>query len=215
MDYLIENYWLVVGCGGALVVSLLIYLPWKRRKDLHQLASSMGLPFSERGPEVSDIGLDLFYHGSSKTSANRIQMRSSEFTIDFFDYSYVSGSGRSRSTHSFTVAVIDCPKAQLPEFELKPETFLYKLGELIGFRDIDLPAFPLFSEKYRLTSPDEAAVRMYFTPRRASWFERNPGLRLQAARNHVVFLKRQGRLPVDAWPAFMEEVKAFASEALR
>lgn len=215
MEYLAENYYLVAGAVGILVVFLLIYLPWKRRKDLEQLASSMGLQFSAEGPDFAGTGLELFNTGRSRSAANSIQVRSGDFTINFFDYSYVTGSGKHRSTHNFTLALIDCPRVQIPDFELKPETFMYKLGELIGFKDIDLPAFPLFSEKYRLTSPDEAAARLYFTPRRAAWFERNPGLRVQASRDHVLFLRRAGRLPVDAWPAFMEEVKAFAAEVLR
>lgn len=215
MDFLIDNYYVLAGGVALLVIFLALYLPWKRRKDLHALAASQGLNFSERGPEVSNFGHDLFCGGRSKSSENRIQFHTSDYTIDFFDYSYVTGSGRSRSTHRFTVALIQVFKVQVPDFDLKPENFLHKLGELVGFKDIDLPAFPLFSEKYRLTAPDEAAVHMFFTPRRAAWFEQNHGLRVQGAPGALLFIKKQGLLPVGDWPAFMEEVKSFAVSLLR
>lgn len=215
MEYLIENYYVVAGCVGALVVFLLFYLPRKRRKDLHQLASSMGLLFSEDGPDVDSTGLEFFYAGRQRSAANRIQVRDSSVTMDFFDYSYVTGSGKSRSTHNFTLALVAGSDLQVPRFELKPETFLYKLGEMVGFKDIDLPAFPLFSDKYRLTSPDEAAARMYFTPGRAAWFERHQGLRVQGAPGYVLVFRREGRLRVEDWRPFMEEVRVFAAEVLR
>lgn len=215
MEYLAENYYFIVAGVGLLVIFLALYLPWRRRKDLRELAASQGLLFSEQGPAVSDFGHDLFCGGRAKSSENRIQFRTPDYTIDFFDYSYVTGSGRSRSTHRYTVALIQAFKVQVPDFDLKPENFLHKLGELVGFKDIDLPAFPLFSEKYRLTALDEAEVRLFFAPRRAAWFEQNHGLRVQGAPGALLFIKRRGLLPVGDWPAFMEEVKAFAVSVLR
>ncbi len=214
MEYLAENYYLLIAVVGIMVVALAFYLPRKRRKDLEELAGSMGLSFSPQGPHTAGVGLEFFYAGHSSSAVNLIQVRVSNFNINFFDYSYVTGSGKHRNTHNFTLALIECPKAQVPKFDLKPETFLHKLGELVGFKDIDLPAFPLFSEKYRLTAPEEAAAHMFFTPRRAAWFEQNPGLRVQGTPGWVLFFRKEGRLRVDAWQPFMEEVKTFAAEVL-
>lgn len=215
MEYLSENYYLLIAGIVILAVVLAVYLPWKRRKDLEALAGSMGLPFSAQGPDTAGIPLEFFYAGRSGSAVNLIQAQVSDFRLNFFDYSYVTGSGKHRNTHHFTLALIECPRSQVPKFDLKPETLLYKLGELVGFKDIDLPAFPLFSEKYRLTAPDEAAAHMFFTPRRAAWFEANPGLRVQGAPGWALFFRKEGRLRVDAWQPFIEEVKAFAIEVLR
>jgi hypothetical protein len=135
--------------------------------------------------------------------------------LRIFDYEYVTGGGRGSAAHPFTLALIDCGGCPVPDFDLKPESLIYKIGEIVGFKDIDLPAFPVFSDKYRLTGPDEAAVRMFFTPDRAAWFERNLGLRVQGANGHAVMFKRAGVLPAEAWPGFIEEAKAFATEVLR
>jgi len=206
-----------IGIAAALL-SLVFYFKWKRRKDLGELASSMGLSFSPEGPEVEVLGrtgLDIFSLGHSRKAYNLVQTQSRCGPISVFDYAFVTGSGRNSRTASFTLALIACSGCSVPFFELKPESFIYKIGEAIGFKDIDLPAFPLFSDKYRLTGPDETAVHLFFTPQRAAWFERNLGLRVQGAPGHLVIFKRKGQLPVNSWQGFIEEVKAFAAEVLR
>lgn len=202
---------------GALALALVFYLGWKRRRDLEQLAASMGLAFSLDGPEISGLeatGLEIFGLGRFRKASNLIQVRTRAGTIRFFDYHYTAGAGRNTRTHAFTLALLDCGRCEVPVFELKPESLIYKLGEAVGFKDIDLPAFPLFSDKYRLTGPDETKVHMFFTPQRASWFERNLGLRVQGAPGYMVMFKREALLPVNAWQGFMEEVKVFVSEML-
>lgn len=203
---------------AAAFLSLVFYFKWKRRKDLEELASSMGLAFTREGPNqalLEGTGIELFRLGHSRKAYNSVQTRSSCGTIDVFDYTFVTGSGRNSHTANFTLALISCSGCSIPVFDLKPETFIYKIGEAIGFKDIDLPAFPLFSDKYRLTGPEETPVHLFFTPQRAAWFERNLGLRVQGAPGHVVIFKRTGQLPVNSWQGFIEETKAFAAEVLR
>ncbi len=200
----------------AVVIAFSFYSKWRRRKDLEQLAASIGLLFSPEGPDayaLEGTGLEIFRLGRSRKSSNLIQTQSRAGNISFFDYRYVTGGGKNSQSHNFTLALIACQGFAVPAFDLKPETFVYKIGEALGFKDIDLPAFPLFSDKYRLTGPDEAAVHLFFTPRRAAWFEANLGLRVQGAGGHLVIF-RTGCLPVSSWQSFMEEVKAFAAEVL-
>ncbi|MBI4349915.1 MAG: hypothetical protein HY550_00605 [Elusimicrobia bacterium] len=202
---------------AALVLALVYYLRWKRGKDLEELAVSLGLPFSPEGPEqglLEGTGLEIFRLGHSRKASNLVRVQSRAGNVGVFDYRFTVGSGKNSSTRSYTLALFDCGRCEIPVFELKPETLLYKIGEAIGFKDIDLPAFPLFSDKYRLTAPDESRVHMFFTPRRAAWFERNQGLRVQGAPGHLALSKREGPLPVNAWQGFIEEAKAFAAEVL-
>jgi len=203
---------------AAAALALVFYFKWKRKKDLEELAASMGLAFSPDGPDetvLAGTGLEIFRSGHSRRASNLIQVESRAGLIRFFDYRYVTSSGKNSQSHAFTLALIACSACDIPAFDLKPESFIYKIGEALGFKDIDLPAFPVFSDKYRLTGPDEAAVHMFFTPQRAAWFERNQGLRVQGAPGHLVLFKRDGHLPVNAWQAFVEEVKAFSAEVLR
>jgi hypothetical protein len=202
----------------AIVLAMAFYFSWRRRKDLEELAASLGLEFLPEGPgqyELEGTGLEIFRLGQGRKAENFIRVRSGSGSLGIFDYRYITGSGKHSQTHAFTLALIGGVRAQVPQFELKPESLIYKIGEAIGFKDIDLPAFPEFSDKYRLTGPDEAAVHLFFTPHRAAWFEHNPGLRVQGAPGHVVFFKRDGHLPVNSWQPFIEEAKAFAAEILR
>ena len=218
MELLHSNpFFIFIGIAAAFL-SLVFYFRLKRRKDLEELASSMGLAFSPEGPEVEVLGrtgLEIFSLGHSRKAYNLVRIQSGRGTISVFDYAFVTGGGRNSRTANFTLALIACSGCSVPFFELKPESFIYKIGEAAGFKDIDLPAFPLFSDKYRLTGPDETAVHLFFTPQRAAWFERNLGLRVQGAPGHLVVFKRKGQLPVNSWQGFIEEVKVFAAEVLR
>ena len=203
---------------AALGLGLAFYFTWRRRKDLEELAASMGLSFSAQGPEAYALeatGLEVFRQGRSRKATNLIQVSGPAGLMKFFDYKYVTGGGKNSSTHRLTLALIECGGCPVPNFDLKPESFIYKIGEMVGFKDIDLPAFPVFSDKYRLTGPDEASVHMFFTPHRAAWFERTPGLSVQGAPGYMVLFKRDGALPVNAWQPFMEEAKIFSSEVLK
>ena len=218
MEFFREYAWGLILGAAAVAIGLSLYAGWRRRKALEVLAVSAGLRWSPEGPEPAFLeatGLEIFRSGRARKASHLMQVASPAGELRFFDYRYTTGSGKNSSTHNFTLALIECARCQVPDFDLKPETLLYKIGEAIGFKDIDLPAFPLFSDKYRLTGPEEAAVHMFFTPERAAWFERNLGLRVQGSRNFLVLFKRAGFLPADAWQGFMEEVKAFAAEVLR
>lgn len=214
----IHQHPLALGLGiVAAIVGFAFYLNWRRRKELEELAASMGLEYSPEGPGVAELeatGLELFRLGRSRRATNLVGVRGAAAGIRVFDYRYVTGGGKSSQAHNFTLALIES-RCAVPRFELKPESLLYKLGEAVGFKDIDLPSFPEFSDKYRLTGPDEAAVRAFFTPQRAAWFERNQGLSVQGAPGHIVFFRRDGHLAVSAWQPFIEEARAFAAEVLR
>ncbi|OGR53480.1 MAG: hypothetical protein A2049_09605 [Elusimicrobia bacterium GWA2_62_23] len=212
------HFFLLVAAVVLAGAGLSYYFSYLRRKKLEELASSMGLLFGKEGPDNSFLaatGLELFRLGRSHNASNLIQLATPAGELWFFDYSYTTGSGKNRTVHAFTVGLVKSAKVQMPAFELKPENLMYKFGEIIGFKDIDLPAFPVFSDKYRLTGSDEAAVHMFFTPERAAWFERNLGLWMQGAGSYAVVFKREGTLPADAWQGFMEEVKILAAEVLK
>ncbi len=215
-DFLKANLFFFFLAIVILGAGLGIYLNWRRRKGLGAMAASTGLAFSAEGPEIYSLeatGLEIFRQGRSRKASNLIQVAGGG-GIRVFDYKFVTSGGKNRRAHRFTLALFECGACPVPDFDLKPESFIYKLGELAGFKDIDLPAFPVFFDKYRLTGPDEAAVHIFFTPARAAWFERNLGLHVQGSRGHVVFFKRAGALPVDAWQGFIEEAKIFAAEVL-
>ena len=203
----------------ALVVILAIvaavYLSYKRKKDLERLALSAGLAFDTDAaglPYLENSGIDLFNLGHSRKCSNQIiSSGAGADRVFFFDYSYVTGSGKSRVAHSYTLAFFEFSRSIFPRFALRPENFLDKLGEMIGFQDIDIDGFPAFSKEYKLNGPDIAAVRAFFGPRIVNYFEQNPGWRVQAAGQRIIAFKKETLVPAAGYQAWMEESKNLVS----
>lgn len=192
------------------------YLSYKRKKDLERLALSAGLEFDADAaglPYLENSGIDLFNLGRSRKSSNlMISSGAGAGKVYFFDYSYTTGSGKSRTTHSHTLAFFEFSSPIFPRFSLRPENFLDKIGDMIGFEDIDIDGFPAFSREYKLNGPDVAAVRAFFGPRITGYFEQNPGWRVQAAGQRIIVFKNNAVVPVAVYQTWMEEAKNLVSE---
>ena len=208
----------------AAIVILLVgagfYLSYLRRRAMAELAASMGLLFSEKGPEscyLEQTGLGIFNIGGSRKASNLIEIRGSGSApdINFFDYRYVTGGGKSSHTHNFTLALFDLKTPNAPVFELKPESFIYKIGELFGFKDIDIPSSPLFSDKYRLTGTNETEVLAFFNPGTVAYFEQHLGWQAQGAGRYLLVFKGERLIKPDAYQNFMEETKNMVSSIVK
>jgi hypothetical protein len=214
-SYLVPLFFVVV----IIAMGAAFYIPYKRKKDLEQLALSCGLAFkpdAEDLPDIEELGIALFTNGRSRETKNLfILSGAGAENVYFFDYFYVTGSGKHRRTHSFTPALFELSESILPDFELRPENFLDQIGEMIGFKDIDIDSFPEFSKNYRLTGPDEAAVRAFFTPAIANQFELNPCWRVQASDDYLVVFKKAGLVSVSDYQAYMEEAKNLVAAIIR
>ena len=115
MDIFHANSVSIIVSLAAVVLALVFYSAWKRRKDLEQLAASMGLAFSADWPEgcaLENTGLDIFRLGYSRKAANRIQVQSRAGVISFFDYRYVTRGGRNSQTRTFTLALTGAAAGQ-------------------------------------------------------------------------------------------------------
>ena len=188
------------------------YLSFLRRKALSELAASMGLLFTEKGPDsyyLEQTGLGIFNIGHSRKASNLMEIRGlgSGPDISFFDYRYTTGSGKNRHTHNFTLALFDLKTPKAPAFKLKPESFIYKIGELIGFKDIDIPSSPLFSDKYRLTGPNEVEILSFFNPGTVAYFEQHLGWQAQGAGRYLLVFKGERLIKPAVYQNFMEEAK--------
>ena len=109
----------------------------------------MGFEFSP-APGASILnrfpGFQLFSQGSSKTLKNVICGTASGLAVTIFDYSYVTGSGKSRQTWSQTVITFEFDEPILPKFSLRPESVFDKIGKWFGYNDIDFESHPRFSK---------------------------------------------------------------------
>ena len=196
--------------GIAGTVAYLAYLADKRRTDaLKAVATRLGAaPLdSIRLPAESLTGLQLWNRGRSRSRRHynvlcfqRVGKR--EF---LFDYRYTSGSGKHKHTHTLSVFLVEVPG--LPSFELRPEGFLDRIGEVVGFKDIDFQANPDFSKKYSLKGNDEAAIRGVFTPNVIHVCLRCKDISAESANGFFVVYRNRKLVAPDQIEAFLRECR--------
>ncbi|MFA4947427.1 MAG: hypothetical protein WC674_02830, partial [Candidatus Krumholzibacteriia bacterium] len=81
----------------------------------------------------------------------------------------------------------------LPAFTMRPENVFHKLGSMMGYQDIDFESNPVFSKKYLLRGPDDAAIRNAFTSRVLMFFESEPGLCVEADGRKLIVYRHSVR----------------------
>ena len=199
-----------MGCWIALafvvVFALLIFVAQrmekKRTEALRGVAAGMGLEFAETdetGLQSGFSGFMLFGHGRSRTIKNVAYGGVGDSAVMLFDYSYTTGSGKNSSTHPQTVAFLQSDGLDLPEFVARPEGLFDKIGQVLGYQDIDLPAHPEFSRRYTLRGTDERRIRAFFTGDVARFFEANAGLSVEAKFDRFILYRPNRRLAPEQW----------------
>nr|WP_086938482.1 hypothetical protein [Thaumasiovibrio occultus] len=120
---------------------------------------------------------------------------SSEITHEFYgrtddlrEFSIFIHTYRTNK-HSYhqTILSIDCIDLDLPNFELKPESILEKVGQMFGFQDFDFTSYPKFSREYLLMGDNEQDVRALFSHDVLRFFEENRGVSIQKLNGNIIF----------------------------
>jgi hypothetical protein len=180
----------------------------QRTEAWRQEAERMGFEFAA-APGLSILGrfpgFQLFAHGDSKAVKNLLRGQASGLEVTVFDYSYVTGSGKSRHTWSQTVITFEFAEPNLPKFSLRPESVWDKIGEWFGYRDIDFDSHPRFSKSYVLRSEDDEGVRQYFAPHVLEYYEESPGVCTEASGGRLVYYRVSTKIAPTEVRTFMDE----------
>jgi len=140
----------------AAVAVFAFYAAAKRRKELAAWAHGHGLSFDRSKRYYVDDRFAEFKclrKGHSRYAYNTMKGNWGETPIVAFDYHYAIGSGKNRSDHNFSAAIVDSP-IPLKGLFIRPEGFFDKVTEFFGFDDIDFESAE-FSRKFYVTSPDK------------------------------------------------------------
>ena len=181
----------------------------KRTAAFEEHAQQLGLHFVD-DPESQAYsqfdGFKLFNRGRSRKIRNLIEGDSGDVKISIFDYNFVTGSGKQTKHHNQTVVALQSQLVNCPEFSMRPQGFLDKIGGAMGFQDINFDTHPEFSKLFVLQGPDEAAIRNYFAAAVLEYFEGHAGNSLEGYGQTMFFYRsRVCRKP--------EELKDMLSEA--
>lgn len=205
---MIEPYWFIIGGVGALVGGIALInraQERKRRESLAEYCAIRGYTFEEgREDEEQRFGdaFEPFQQGRGHTWGSTITGKKNGSPFTAFEYSWVTGGGKSSSRHHLCGLVWERDDAPFPRFALSPEGWLGRLGAVFGMQDIDFVESPEFSRAYHLKGPDEPGIRALFTTDIRRFFEATPK-QLVAGGGRFLFWWQHGRLPpaeaLDEW----------------
>ena len=132
----------------------------KRQQELSQWAATRGLAFhADRDHEFDGIYPEFsrLQQGSNRYAYNIIEGRYNKFAFNGFDYHYETHStdskGRRQTSHHHFSAVIVEADLPLKPLSIREEGFFDKIGEFLGFDDIDFELAE-FSRAFHVKSPD-------------------------------------------------------------
>jgi hypothetical protein len=205
---LIAPQFLIIG-GVAVVVGGLVAFARaqerKRRASYEEFSMIRGFAFEPERPDGERRFAEMFApfnEGRRRTWGYTISGRKNQEPFVAFEYQWVTGSGKSSTTHRICGVVWERTAVVLPRFALAPEGWFSRLGGLFGMQDIDFDESPEFSREYRLTGPDEESVRKLFSPEIRQYFAATPRQHV-AGGGPFLFWWQETRLPptdhLDEW----------------
>jgi hypothetical protein len=148
-------FFLVIGALVAVVAVPLALWTERRKKErityAEQLAAQHGfiVDTSTKGPPPQQF--DLFGLGSSKKVSFQFWRSGEQDSV--FNYQFTTGSGKNKTTHYRTLALVQLPFAA-PHTKIGPEGFWSSVGRMVGVRDIEVESAE-FNDQYRVTGDDE------------------------------------------------------------
>ncbi len=165
----------LVAVGGVVLVSLIvagirstIKQQRLRREAIKAFAEKSGFSYAEKAGSHEELGLSkigLFNIGGARGFQGVMRGEIEGSAVQVFDYEYVISTGKSTARISQTVVAVSTGGAALPHFTLTREHFFHKIGQALGYQDIDFDRFPEFSKNYLLRGADEDAIRALFGSR--------------------------------------------------
>ncbi len=151
---------IIVIIGIAIVGGILSHL-WekKRREGFQALAKRLGMRYIQRDDSIAGrYGfLDKLRQGSNRYAFNVLVGQCEGYPVQVFDFHYETHSTNSKGNrtthhHYFSFFILEQEK-HFPELRIYPEGIFQKLGQMIGFSDIDFESIE-FSKAFCVRSPD-------------------------------------------------------------
>ena len=169
----------------------------KRRAEIDASAQNMGLSYvpEDNGTLRDQLSqFRLFDKGRNRTFSNIISGDSGDVAITIFDYKFVTGSGKNKTTYHQSVIVLQSPNLSCPDFSMRPQGILDWFGSALGLQDIDFESHPEFSKMFVLQSSDEEAIRAFLSPEFLTLMESKKGYSVEADQQTLMFYRARKRL---------------------
>jgi hypothetical protein len=207
-----EGLYLIAGIVIFIVIigMTIVFLAKKRMDALIRVARSMNLEFSKNDEEdlLSKLGnYKPFSKGRSKIITNIMKGNVDNVSMYIMDYSFTTSYGRN-DPPAYTISVImfNSDDFNLPHFTLSPEKFFHKIGNMLGFKDINFSTHPVFSKKYHLKeNSDKNQIKSVFNKDVLDYFSNNHGWSVEGCSNTLIVYRASKIVKPAKIRSFMEE----------
>lgn len=156
-------------------------------------------PGGEGGPLFEHPGLTLLERGHSRRCGCLIRGNLEGLPLNLFDYRYVTGHGKNRTTHRYAVAVLVLP-FPVRALRIRPENAFDKVGELFGAEDINFESAE-FSRRFHVAAADRKWAYDIIHARMMEYLLAAPGGWALEMGSHELAAFRRGYADVPAYEA--------------
>lgn len=127
----------------------------QRRKAFRELARRLGMTYTakDRALPREFKFLDGLCKGHSRYASNILTGDYRNHPVMFFDFHYTTGSGKNQQQHTDSFFILRQDKP-FPELRIYPEGVFSKLGQMMGFEDIDFESLE-FSKAFAVKATDK------------------------------------------------------------
>jgi hypothetical protein len=204
------GFYLVIGgiAGVVICILLMVHLAEKNRCEAIQAtATELGLAYQLHDQDGTLTRLQhfqLFGKGRHKRVRNVINADTDLLRMQIFDYQFVTGHGKSKSTRRQSVVAIDSTDLDVPQFFARPENFFDVFGSMLGGQDIDFDDDPKFSKSFVLQGPSETQVRQAFHPAVRDFLVQHHPCAVEGAGQVLLFYQPRRRVDADRIKDYME-----------
>ena len=193
----------IVGVVAVIFVALIfgIISAQKRRQAMMALAARLGLsyyPGKDRNIASRYNFIDKMRAGRDRYAYNILSGRYQDHEVTIFDYHYKTGSGKDTHHHHLSFFILILPSS-FPELVIAKEGFFSKIGQALGYDDIDFESHE-FSRKFCVRSKDKKFAYDICNARMIEFLLSNTDLNIEID-NNILSISFGHRLsPVDIEP---------------
>jgi len=163
----------------VIVAASVAFVIWRNRWQLinqwrgrHLMRSAKALGFSQFGNRVRQDSIfpeRVRSLDESDRPTHTMQFETTDLSVTLFEV--LSTQQIPRVGRGTTCLLFQSQQLELPEFFLRPEGYLDKVGIAFGWQDLDFGQRPVFSNRYLLQGADEQSVRYFFSDDMIDLFE--------------------------------------------
>ncbi len=125
----------------------------RRSQAIRSFASAHGMSYMGSTWVLGDCDFALFQKGYRRAWNNVVSGTWNSTTLVYADYQFTEGSGRSRQTYIFSIAVSDLG-CQMPVVDVTSRSLVGELAEELGVHGLEFESEE-FNRRYVVESEDE------------------------------------------------------------